>query len=456
MRFIRRVEQAAPDVLNAALPSGILDRVLKSRAAGVRVIVPAAPGEVLHARGISRPLLVAAGLLAVIALAIFSTRSSTVAAESESTLITTPTMPRAGDRVEVEYRPAVVGFALASRLTLRGRLHTAKSAAYGGAITPQSLATLTRGSEGVFRGSFVLPDSVVYVAMAVEDSSTATVDTRDSRLWDVVVYDSDGKATFDALAQRENDLMGRSWEEAYATARLNVQIHPQLLAAWNELQFFERQLLGDRAADSLAKGRSKMVRDITNRYRTASDVPATELGTLVWWSYVNGDTSAGAYWYARLARKDPHHPQVAQVAAAQLSHRYWNTAPRTLLDSLEVLWPRVAPVYGPGTYIITTGQQVARKVGDRKAYQRWVDRASGKDSLARTGVALAGFAPTREEGMRRIRAALITPVADLQRERPLTANEREYARKIADRKRELLGTLGEALIATGKRREGLD
>jgi hypothetical protein len=392
----------------------------------------------------------------VIALAIFSTRSSTVAAESESTLITTPAMPRAGDRVEVEYHPAVVGFAHASRLTLRGRLHTTKSAAYGGAITPQSLATLTRGSEGVFRGSFVLPDSVVYVAMAVEDASTATVDTRDSRLWDVVVHDSDGKATFDALAQRENDLMGRSWEEAYATARLNVQVHPKLLAAWNELQFFERELLGDRAADSLAKGRSKMLRDITNRYRTASDVPATELGTLVWWSYVNGDTSAGAYWYARLARKDPHHPQVAQIAAAQLSHRYWNTAPRTLLDSLEVLWPRVAPVYGPGTYIITTGQQVARKVGDGKAYQRWVDRASGKDSLARTGLALAGLAPTREEGMRRIRAALNTPLADLQRDRPLTANLSEYARMIADRRRELLGTLGEALIATGKRREGLD
>jgi len=250
--------------------------------------------------------------------------------------------------------------------------------------------------------------------------------------------------------------MGRSWEEAYATARLNVQIHPQLLAAWNELQFFERELLGDRAADSLAKGRSKMLREITNRYRAASDVPAIELGTLVWWSYADKDTSTLAYWYGRLARKDPHHPQVAQIAAVQLYDRYWSTAPRLLLDSLEVLWQRVAPVYGPGTYIISTGQQVARKVGDGKTYQRWVDRASGKDSLARTGLALAGFAPTREEGIRRIRSALTTPLADLQRERPLTANQNEYARKIADRKRELFGALGEALIATGKRREGLD
>src|SRR4029077_6660627 len=53
-------------------------------------------------------------------------------------------------------------------------------------------------------------------------------------------------------------------------------------------------------------------------------------------------------------------------------------------------------------------------------------------------------------------AALNTPLADLERERPLTTNKSEYARMIADRRRELLGTLGEALIAAGKRREGLD
>src|SRR6266404_608625 len=305
LRFIRRVEQAAPDVLNAALPSGILDRAMNSRAAGVRVIAPDALSEVPRTRRMSRPLLVAATLVVVIALTMFSTRNNTVAAESESTLVIKPAQPRAGDHVEVEYHPAVVSFAHASRLTLRGRLHTAKAAPYGGGITAQSLGTLSPDGDGAFRGSFVLPDSVVYVALAVEDSSASIVDTRDGRLWDVVVHDSNGKATFDALDQRENDLMGRSWEEAYATARLNVQLHPRLLAAWNELQFFERELLGDRAADSLAKGRNKMLREITNRYRAASDVPAIELGTLVWWSYVKGDTSAGAYWYARLARKDP-------------------------------------------------------------------------------------------------------------------------------------------------------
>jgi len=394
-------------------------------------------------------------LLAVIALAILSTRTNTVAAESESTLVITPVKPQRGDRITVEYHPAVLAFNHASRLRLRARLRTVKDFAYGGGKT-ESLGALSRDAEGVFRGSFVLPDSVVYVALAVEDSSATTIDSRDGRLWDVVVNDSDGSASLDALVQRENDFMGRSWEEAYATAKLNVQLHPKSLAAWGEVQFFERQLFGDRVADSLARTRTEMLRDITNRYRTSSDVPVSELGTLVWWSFIDKDTTSFVYWYARLASKDPHHPQIAQLAAVQLSRRYWEAAPRTLLDSLESLWSRVAPVYGPGTYIITSGQQLARKLGDGKSYQRWVDRAHGKDSLARTGLELAGFAPTRAEGMRRIRAALDRPLADLQAERPLTANQREYAAIIADRRRELLGALGEALIAAGQRRAGLD
>ena len=417
LRFIRRIERAGPDVLNPELPSEILDRVLKSRAASVRVIAPSAIVEGPRARSLTRPVLVAAALLAVVALAIFSTRTNTVAAESESTLVITPAKPERGARVAVEYHPAILAFSHANRLTLRGRLRTARDNPYGGGTT-ESLSALSKDAEGVFRGAFVLPDSVVYVALAVEDSTAATVDSRDGRLWEVVVHDSNGTPGVEALGQRENDFMGRSWEEAYATARLNVRVHPKSLAAWSEVQFFERELLGDRAADSLAKTRSKMLVEITNRYRTSSDVSANELGTLVWWSYVDKDTAALAYWYARLANKDPHHPQVAQIAAAKLWHRYWDTAPRTLLDSLESLWSRVAPVYGPGTYIITSGQQVARKLGDGKSYQRWVDRSQGRDSLGRTGIALVTFAPTRDEGMRRIRAALNSP-PDPDANRPL-------------------------------------
>jgi hypothetical protein len=85
-----------------------------------------------------------------------------------------------------------------------------------------------------------------------------------------------------------------------------------------------------------------------------------------------------------------------------------------------------------------------------------VDRSSGRDSLARTGLALAGFAPTRDEGLRRIRAALQTPAPELQAARPLTANHGEYAAMLADRQRDLLAALGEGLLAEKTRAAGLD
>jgi thiol-disulfide isomerase/thioredoxin len=456
LRFMRRIERAVPGVLRAELPGGVLDRVLASRAAGVRVIAPTGQDKAPRKTGLTRSVIIAAVLAGIVAMAILSTRSEIVAGESESVLLTTPGTPRAGDRVTVEYQPAVLSLVHADRLILRGRLRTSRDASYGRVSTSRTLDTLRRAPDGAFRGSFILPDSVVYAALVVEDFSGSTVDSRDGRIWTVLVHGRDGKPTSDALIQRENDFMGRSWDEAYASAKLNAWLHPGSVAAWSEIEFFERQLLGAHAADSLAETRRTMLDRLIDQYRTASNVPPDELGAIVWRTFMKKDTAAFEYWYARLVGEDPHHPQVAQLAGVRLSDRYWKTAPRTLLDSLEGLWVRVAPVYGPGGYVINVGQQVARKLGDGKAYLRWVDRAPGRDSLGRTGVALASFAPTREEGMRRIRAALERPAVELQAERPLTLNQSEFARMLADRRRELLAALGEALIAAKKPLEGLD
>jgi len=456
LRFIRRVEQAAPNVLRAELPAGLLERTLASRDSGVRFIGPSVSERASRESSRLRIAAIAAGLVAVAGLTLLPTRGDVIAGESESQLVVSPIAPRPGERIEIEYRPVVLSFKDVNHLVLRGRFRTAEDQMYSSGKSLKTLADLRRGEDGVFRGAFLLPDSVVFVAMVVEDSLATTVDTRDGELWTVVVHGPDGKPTHEALSQRQNDFMGRSWEEAYATARMNVQLHPQYLVAWNELEFFEKELLGDKAADSLATSRQATVDSLINRYRSAAQVPSSELSTIVWRSFVKHDTSALDYWYDRLRREAPHDPQVAQLATVRLYQRYWKIAPRTLLDSLESLWANVAPVHGPGTLIIATGEQVARQVGDGKAYLRWVNRASEEDSLFRSGTSLASFAPTRAEGMRRIRAALRQSTTDFESERPLTLNETEYQRIFADRRRELLATLGEALIASNKPREGLD
>lgn len=407
-------------------------------------------------RGQIRIATIAAGLIAIAASALLSMRGDVFAAESESQLVVSPIAPHSGERIEIQYRPTVSSFGQAKRLVLRGRLRTAQNAMYSAGTIIKPLANLYRSEDGVFRGGFVLPDSVVYVAMVVEDSLANSVDDRDGRLWTVLVHGLDGKPTLDALSQRQNDYMGRSWEEAYTAAKLNVQLHPQYFVVWTSLEFFERALLGDAAADSLASSRRAMIDRLIRGDSSDAHTPTTELSAIVWRSYVNHDSSAFHYWYDRLRREAPHDPQVAQMATLRLAERYRSTAPRTLLDSLENLWAEVAPVYGPGALIISTGEQVARKLGDGKAYLRWVARESGQDSLFRTGVSLASFGPTREEGMGRIRAALRQSANDFVSERPLTLNETEYGRVLTDRRRELLAALGEALIAANKSREGLD
>jgi hypothetical protein len=455
LRFIRRLEQAAPNVLRAELPKGVLERSLASRGSGVRFIGPSVSDRASRNSGRIRFAAIAAGLIVVAALAVFSTRGEIVAGESESQLVVSPATPHAGDRIEIEYRPAVLAFKDASHLVLRGRLRTPQGAMYRGA-TVKRLGSLSRGADGVFRGAFVLPDSVVYVAMAVEDSSATTVDTRDGRVWTIMVHGPDGKPTLEAVSQRQDDFMGRSWEEAYAAAKLNVQLHPQSVAAWSDLEFFETALLGEHAADSLAATRRAMIDGLISRYRVGTDVPSSEISAIVWRSYVGHDTSALGYWYERLRREAPHDPQVAQIATVRLAKRYWEAAPRMLLDSLEILWSQVAPVYGPGNLIIIEGEQVSRQLRDGASYLRWVDRQPRRDTLFETGMSLSSFAPTRDEGMRRVRAALSQTPADLEWARPLALNEAEYQRVLSDRRRQLLAALGDALIAANKRREGLD
>ncbi|MFN2602680.1 MAG: TlpA disulfide reductase family protein [Gemmatimonadaceae bacterium] len=391
-----------------------------------------------------------------IAAAVLAMRAVGFARENESRLVVSPIAPRVGEHIKIQYRPDVASFERAKRLILRGRLRTPQNAMYSSGTTVKTLAILDRGDDGVFRGGFVLPDSVVYVAMVVEDSLATVVDDRNGLLWAVSVHDVDGKPTLDALTQRQNDFMGRSWEEAYSAAKLNAQLHPQYVVVWNNLEFFERALLGDAAADSLAADRRAMIDLLIRGDSSAAQTPSTELSAIVWRSYVKHDSTAFKYWYDRLRREAPHDPQVAQMATVRLARQFQTTAPQTLLDSLERLWATVAPVSGPGNMIISTGRQVARNLGDDKAFLRWVERGSGEDSLFRTGVALASFAPTRENGMDRIRAALRQSPNDFAADRPLTLNNTEYRRVLADRRRELLAALGEALIAAHKPREGLD
>ena len=114
-------------------------------------------------------------------------------------------------------------------------------------------ALLRRSANGELTGSFVLPRDIDFVSMVVEDTAAHHVDENGGRLWEVLTYGADEKPTFSALEQRMNDMMGRSWQEGYATARRLAELYPERYDSWSVREFFERALFGERAAASLSR-----------------------------------------------------------------------------------------------------------------------------------------------------------------------------------------------------------
>jgi hypothetical protein len=453
LRFVRRLRDEAERLPTPPLPEGVLERALASRAAGERTILPLhAPGDVRR----RRPVLVAATGAAAAAVALFALltpQREGMASEAESVLTLSPAAPRVGERIAVSYRPANPALARAERLVLRARMRSPNGSGYGEGAFTRTVDTLVRADDGSFRGSVALPDSVVYAALAVEDVSAEIVDDRGGRAWDVVRHGADGRPLLAGLKQREEDFMGRSWEEAYATARRKAELYPGSIAVWSDLEFYERAVLGREAADSIAAVRRPRVDSMVQRYQGQREVPLGELSALVWRAHSARDSVAEAYWYGRLEAVDPHDPQVAQIAAVRLAGRYWKSAPAVLMDSLEILWRRVAPLHGPGSIVASIGEQLAVQQGDSAAYGRWIDRLPGM-SPARSGSMLVRMEGTREEGMRRLRLALERPAtADA---RPLSSTVAQFRRQVEEGRRRTLGTLGEALIAAGRVRPGLD
>jgi hypothetical protein len=157
--------------------------------------------------------------------------SDVEAGGTSGTLILSPSMPHAGQTVSVTYHAAAT-FANQTSLVLRARMRDINDGSYNTGIPTVKAAMLHRGTDGVFRGRFTLPNGIVYTALAVADTSANSVDDNASRDWELLVSDSAGQPKFESLEQRANDMMGRNWEEGFATARRMVALYPHDLRGW--------------------------------------------------------------------------------------------------------------------------------------------------------------------------------------------------------------------------------
>ncbi|MEX1113477.1 MAG: TlpA disulfide reductase family protein, partial [Patescibacteria group bacterium] len=291
-------------------------------------------------------------------------------------------------------------------------------------------------------------------------TAASVVDDRTGRPWEVLVHDADGRPTFEALEQRQNDYMGRSWEEAYATARRKAELYPDQIRSWDYLEFFEREVLGEAAADSAANVRRPMTQALLAAYREAPTVPADELATIVFRAWAQNDTAAWDYWWERTRREAPHHPQTAQQAALRARMKYpRNSAHDLLLVDFEEIWERHGPVVGdPGNALFQMALYAANEAKDVSAYRRWAHRSMAGDPsiVSHYASTFLRYPELRDEGLAILRRQLRGSQFASYYPRPL-GSTREAYRRVFDRdRRRLLGTIGRALLDAGNQRGGLD
>ena len=379
-----------------------------------------------------------------------------------------PAQPQQGGRVTVAYEP-ITALARESRLLLRAHYRTIHGEAH---TTPPStpgalmltVAALQRSPDGRFKGSFNLPDSVVYATFSVENTTGSVVDDYGTRLWELLRHAPDGRPAIDALEQRVNDLVGRNSQEAFATARRMTELYPDRAQAWAYLRHFEELLLGAARADSIKALQAARIARLSDQYRTQKP-SAHELGYMSFYTSVAGvDSATVHYWLARAQQEAPANALSLFRRGDVFFARYMRDPPQ-LLREFESLWRDAGPALNisfVGTSLsramVGTNFSMARSTGDTAAITRWAERyaARGRYNRRSAALQLVRLPAFRERGMNWLRSELRTLAQKLPQHRYLGETLAEQERRHAREARPLLAALGRALIAQGQIKAGLD
>lgn len=448
IRELSRPLEADRDAPDAAL----LERVLASRKAGERVVLPVAVPERVRRRiapQVAAAVLVAA---AIAAIALTNTRDAAAGAWA-GVLRFEPETPRSRSTVDVVYRPSEP-LAGESVLRLRARLRKPGDPWYGG-VPITAVAALRREANGTYTGSFTLPDSVVYAAFAVEDTVAGRVDDNDGHGWELLVHADDGRPLLPALEQRVADLMGRSWEEAYATVLRMAEVYPEDFTTWDLRETFDRWL-HPNSADSVTAVYRRTLDGLTESLRTRQDVPVPILERLTYRTFT-GDTAGHGYWRARLQQADPRNQQLQQLRTVELSRAHRGD-PVRLVAALDALWDEIGPAWGSGRLMVLSALNAAQRIGDPDAIRRWAERLRHVETEPGdpTIRPLLNHSSLRREGMARLRAELARAADAPESERGLYETAFRQRARVDGVRRRLLADLGAALLAEGELRPGLD
>jgi peroxiredoxin len=452
--FLRQLKGALSGLQGPPASAELLARIHDRLSHDEHVILPVSDAGPAPARWRSRAAaaaLVAAGA----ALWFLWPAAPLTAADSQGELTFTPATPHAGESVQVMYR-APTTLAGRDRLVLRARYRTPRDGSYNSDMRQAVAAELTPTRDGSFRGSLRLPDSVVYGAFAVEDADGRHVDSNGSRLWELLLHDSSGRPTFDALSQREHDLMGRNWELGYETARQVAALYPERISSWYTLLFYERYALGESHTDSALAGHRARLHALHERLSARASLSPDDVGDMFWYASMLPDSALAAYWAKRLEREAPRSPFAAQNRAADIWFRLWrNKDSLRALADMDRLWDDVGPAHGN---VVNLGWRVAQVADDSAGLVRWASRYLSMNRGDSLGIAtdFTHYPALRSEGMRLLRQQLRGLETPNSARRALERTVDEQRVVDAARARQILVALGDALVASGQRAAGLD
>lgn len=365
-----------------------------------------------------------------------------------------PARPVAGQEIEVKYRPAHI-FQGTSRLHLRARLRTPNNGSYNRNMGSRQVAVLQRERDGLFHGSFSLPDDVVYAAFAVEDISATRSDSRHGRFWELMVHE-DGIPIFEALEQRFNDHMGRDRMEVLETARSMVRTYPDRIQSWSSLRFAERLVLSPEEAEARLDVHRKKLRSFDRVLREQHESSADQVGYMYWYSRTLDQQDLMADWREVLLQEHPEHFFAVQERYGTLRSDLGNDW-TTILKELEALWDE-GDSFEVRRRIVRWALSASQAASDAKSILLWADRSVDLNELSPSGAAamLSRIDTTREEGIRRLQAEISRVERVPDHERTLGATSEKYRTDTAMRAAYLRTQLAQALLATHRIHEAIE
>lgn len=447
---LRRAGADARQAPVPAPPADALERILARRAAGERVILPTAEPAAPRPGRRLLPALAASLVLLVAAASLFLRAPELRADDSELRFL--PAQPRTGATVAVEYR-ATAKLGGEERLVLRARYRTADEGRQNFQLPHVSVAELKKAGDRVYRGSFRLPDSVVYAAFAVEDARGAKVDAS-GEAWELLVHAADGRPAADALAQRRSDASERNERLAAEATRELARLYPEHPWSLAQLFWLEQAETNRAGADSVRRAHLPRMRALHGRLVETHAPSPDQMASLMGYAGALGEAAIERHWRERLLREHPASSMAVRerVFALRAAHR--GDRPRILAE-LEKLWEETGAASPQLTF---DAYQAALATGDPALTLRWAERLERSSPPMRLLVVhtLTRLPGTREEGMRRLRAELRRLAEMRPQERMLTQtvdDQRAADRLTAGR---FLGNLGQALIASGRTAAGLD